>query len=67
MLTDGGVFGQDFVANFYVLDGFLAFVGVDEGAGGEGVGNEMLATKNVAGSNKLRPYPNQPRFSHRGC
>ncbi len=44
MLTDGGVFGQDFVADFYLLDGLLALVGVDEGLGGEGVGNEMLAT-----------------------
>ncbi len=66
MLAGGGVFGQDFVADFYLLDGLLAFVGVDEGAGGEGVGNEMWATKNVAGLNKLRSYPNQPRFSHRG-
>ncbi len=67
MLAGGGVFGQDFIADFYLLDWFLAFVGVDEDIGGEGVGNEMLATKNVAGLNKLRSYPYQPRFSHRGC
>jgi hypothetical protein len=37
LLAGVGVFGQDFVAFFDLLNRLLAFVGVNQGLGGEGV------------------------------